>query len=210
PKAAAFTSNVLVRPAVGTLVRIHGGFEIYPPHLTLRGVEISDGPVIVRQGSDYTRLEDLVVDGVASPQIAVELFANHTALVQSILTGNVDEDELHIGSGGSAVTDVLVQGNSIGLAVVGPQHGHVDCVQFASAASYVTVIDNILYRCANSSLIIKPDLGEIHHVVVANNFIQDCFQRTGACNGSYAVYVRTASYPIHDITFSHNAVNGHL
>ncbi len=213
PDAAVFPTNVVVRPPRAGAATIDGAL-VLASRLTLRGVR-STGPIGLRKEAAYSRLESIVIEGDVKRRkeswagSAVGLGADHTALVDSVLTGNVDQDLLKVQMG---ATDVLVEGNRIGGADKGPLAGHVDCIQ-VQGAHRVVIRRNIIYRCSNSALFISSHVGPISDVLVESNFIQDCLVRTDGCRGAFAVYLQRDKAGANDtvgLRFLHNTVDGRI
>lgn len=211
-RLATFSGNVRVTPVSADVV-VHG-VDLYAPHLSFIGVRF-DGPVLVRPSATYTVFDGVDMDGMgveANNRPALSIAADHTRLLRSRIHDRLDGDLVFLGLGAtSSVTDVVLDGNDLGPASVGPTNGHVDCVQMGTEAHRVRIINNLIHGCSNSALIIKADLGPMDDVLVANNVLRGCAARTSSCAGYYAVYVRvnrSSSYPMTRIRLDHNTIDG--
>lgn len=208
-----FTRNVVVRPSARTAVTVHG-FDVYAPRVTVRGFRILGEGVYLRQRADWSRVEQVEVDGSTRPSRSrsVVLAADHTALVDSWLHDKQDQDHVFIGTGGAVVKDVEVSGNFIGPATLTPgSTAHTDCLQIGTEASDVRIVRNRVYGCSNAALIIKADSGPITDVLVANNEFQGCLPAVAGCDGDYALYVRlnpATDQVMRNIQVLHNTIDG--
>lgn len=209
-------SNVVlapVSPAETTL----DGVQVFASHVTLSGFEATGDGVFLRPSATYSRIDSLNYDNggrsTTAGLPAVTLGGSHQALVNSVIRGTTDADLVFLGTTAEPVTNILVQGNALGPAAVGPAGGHVDCLQLGTAASHVAIVGNLMRGCSNSSIIIKADRGDISDVLIANNMMQGCLQRSSSCAGYYAAYVRLnrqTEYTLKDVQLLHNTVDGAL
>ncbi len=209
--AAGLASNVVVRAKRRGAATIDGAL-VLGPRLTLRGIR-STGEIALRPGADFSRLESIVIDGNVKGDAtslrgaAVGIGAHYTALVDSLVRGNVDQDLVKVQMG---ATDVLIEGNRIGEANVGPLKGHVDCLQ-VQGGHRIVIRRNVLYRCSVSALFISGRPLPVSDVLVEANFIQDCLVRTAGCRGPFAVYLegdKDGGNPTRGVRFVHNTVDG--
>lgn len=191
------TEPVLLRGASTSSVTVEGLI------LEVPGVDVAlltvQGDVRVRKTATGTRLDRLSVRGI------VDIEASKTVLVASRVQPPPDRDALSIREGAAGVEIVS---NVIGPGLRTNGTSHVDCMQ-VSWATGLRVVGNVMFRCATQTIIIKPDRGPITDVLVSDNVLQGCVQRTSECDGFNALAVRlSGANEFRDVRIVQNTIDG--
>jgi hypothetical protein len=168
--------------------------QILADGVSVRGVSISDGMTLSGSGGTVT---DLRAGSMA-------IHGNDVTIRDSDVGGTVDKDPMQITAGAA---DVTIEDNHIHDGARGPGQGHVDCLQITSGTRIV-VRGNDVRGCSNSAILVKPDLGPIEDVRIEDNTLVSCRPRTSQCQGSVALYVRSAGNPIAGIAVVGNRIEG--
>lgn len=201
--AASWTANVTVRPASGAKVTV-SGVGLRSPRITMRGITF-DGSVRLGPGADWSRLEDVTINGAS-----YVTGSRNTAIVGSRLRPGRDQDALQIKpprSGAAPPENVLIAGNDFGPALLTPgSKHHADGIQVMGVSGLV-VRGNRISEAASQTILLKPDLNSIDDVLVEGNLIFECAPRREECPGYYALQVRGSS-GVRDVTVRHNTIMG--
>lgn len=212
-RAANFTSNVVISSAPGERASV-AGLDIYAPRVTIRQISVVGGGIRLRQPAEYSRIEFVDVDGLnqSGDGPSVQMAASNSALIGSWLHDRTDRDHVFIGNGGSAVRNVEVRGNLIGPAPLTPGSGaHTDCLQIGTEAQDIRITGNVLFGCSNSAVIISAAGGPITNVLLADNIMRGCGERTATCAGYFVLYLRLRTdmpQPMDGIRVLGNTIDG--
>ncbi len=212
-RANTWTSNVVVKAAAGASVEIDG-LGIDAPRLTFRGLRTTSATFTY--GAHFGRFEDVVVAG---PTLIIS--ADNIAIVDSRLGPSPGNDSLKIGPGarGQHVpTNILVEGNEIGPALLTAPGQHLDAIQ-THGVTNLTIRRNVIHEAASQNVNLGQESAPNSNVLVENNVIQQCFPARTECGAFWATggggtdvrFVRNtikgSAYPENDSAYIGNIIS---
>ncbi len=180
-----------------------------PATVSLEGIDVSRAHTYVDSlslhGAGYlhSSATGSGLSRVKVEQGTVYLTAPDSYLTASSVTPAVDADGVQIKANDGVSPDgVLVQNTSIGPTSRGPKRAHVDCIQ-VMAGTGVQILNSMLFRCASQGVLVKSDAGGTvgPGLVLRNNVIQLCPERSDACDGVSAVRINEPG-----VTVSNNTI----
>lgn len=201
-RSAGGTSNVVVRAANPGGARADR-LAVSTGSVTVRGILV-EGKATLEEGADGSRFELLTVEG------SVYVKASRTAVISSRIRPS-GGDGIQIkppDARGAVPEDVEIRNNDIGPARLRPgSDAHLDGIQ-VMGAEHLLIAGNRLREAASQTVLLKPDLGPIRHVMIQHNLIEQCSPQREECPGHYALQVRTGRHELEDVRVESNLIVG--
>lgn len=195
--ANTWNTNVVVRPANSTVVTFNG-LRINSTHVTFQRIK-AFGAYFDYNGHN-SRFENM---NVAGSTFIVS--SNNIAIVNSRLGPSPGNDSIKIAPGNrgdNIPTNILLEGNELGPALLTDPLQHLDTLQ-THGVKDLTIRRNIFHEAASQTINLGEESGANTNILIENNVIEQCNPGRPECGAYYATGGGGTN-----VRFEHNTIKG--